>query len=83
MPHWVVQGFASWTQIPCELHGARPTKVAAVCAWLTSTNVSDLKSWLGLASYYQCYIPQFADIANSLHWLTDKDAPFEWDATCI
>ena len=34
----------------------------AVCAWPTPTNVSDLKSFLGLASYYRHYIPQFADV---------------------
>ena len=57
-------------------------KVAAVCGWPTPTNVGDLKSFLGLASYYRRYIPQFADIASPLHRLTDKGAPFVWDAAC-
>ena len=57
-------------------------KVAAVCGWPTPTNVGDLKSFLRLASYYRCYIPQFADIASALHRLTDKGAPFVWDAAC-
>ena len=67
MPHWVVQGFISGAQILCEWHAPDPQKVAAVCSWPTPTNVSELKSFLGLASYYRRYIPQFADIANLLH----------------
>ena len=44
-----------------------PQKVAAVHDWTTPTNVSDLQSFLGLASYYWRYIPCFADIAKPLH----------------
>lgn len=36
--------------------------------WTTPTNVSDLRSFLGLASYFQHYIPCFA---ASLHRLTE------------
>ena len=51
-----------------------PQKVAAVHDWTTPTNVSDLRSFLGLASYYRRYIPCFADIAAPLHHLTEKGA---------
>ena len=47
-------------------------KVFAVCDWDTLKNVSELKSFLGLASYYQCYICQFADIVTPLNNLTNK-----------
>ena len=57
-------------------------KVAAVQEWETPKNVSDLKSFLGLASYYRRYISNFADIAAPLHHLTEKGVPFVWDADC-
>ena len=59
-----------------------PQKVTAVQDWTTPTNVSDLRSFLGLASYYRRYIPRFADIAAPLHRLTDKGALFSWDPAC-
>ena len=59
-----------------------PQKVAAVCDWTTPTNVSDLRSFLGLASYYRQYIPHFADIAASLHRLTEKGATFWRNPAC-
>ena len=59
-----------------------PQKVAAVHDWTTPTNVSDLRSFLGLASYYRRYIPRFADIAAPLHRLTEKGATFQWDPAC-
>ena len=59
-----------------------PQKVAAVHDWTTPTNVSDLRSFLGLASYYRRYIPRFADIAAPLHHLTEKGATFRWDPAC-
>ena len=57
-------------------------KLAAVQDWATPTNVSQLKSFLGLASYYRRYISDFAHIAAPLHCLTQKNAPFLWNANC-
>ena len=59
-----------------------PQKVAVVHDWTTPTNISDLRSFLRLASYYRRYIPRFADIAKQLHQLTGKGAPFIWDPAC-
>ena len=38
--------------------------------------------FLGLASYYRRFIPQFSVIANPLFALTRKDAIFQWNAQC-
>ena len=55
---------------------------AAVSDWETPNNVGELWSFFGLASYYRCYIYQFADVAAPLNYLTNKGVPFIWDNNC-
>lgn len=57
-------------------------KTSAVCDWPTPTDVANLRSFLGLASYYRRYIHKFADIAAPLYQLTNKGALFEWTESC-
>ena len=59
-----------------------PGKVAAVRDWPTPHNVAELRSFLGLASYYRRFVKGFADIATPLHRLTQKAQPFDWSADC-
>ena len=59
-----------------------PQKTSAVRDWPTPVDVSNLRSFLGLASYYRRYIHQFAEIAGPLHHLTNKGVPFIWSGTC-
>ena len=59
-----------------------PAKVAAVRDWPTPANVGELRSFLGLASYYRRFVRGFATIASPLHRLTDKGQPFTWDSNC-
>ena len=46
------------------------------------TNVSKLRQFLGLASYYRRFVPAFAKIAAPLHSLIKKNSPFCWTSTC-
>ena len=59
-----------------------PSKTSAVCNWSTPSDTSNLRSFLGLASYYQRYIHNFAEIATPLHQLTNKGVTFEWTPSC-
>ena len=59
-----------------------PQKVAAVQDWPVPTCVADVKSFVGLCTYYRRFVKQFAQIASPLHQLTRKGARFEWSATC-
>ncbi|KAJ8386845.1 hypothetical protein AAFF_G00166400 [Aldrovandia affinis] len=59
-----------------------PAKIAAVRDWPPPTNISDLQSFLGLASYYRRYVQDFATIARPLHHLTDRGQPYVWDDPC-
>ena len=48
---------------------ANPKKVEQVKNWPVPTNQKELQSFLGLASYYSCFILKFAAIAKCLHQL--------------
>ena len=56
--------------------------IQAVQEWPLPQNVTALKQFLGLASYYRRYVENFATIAAPLHVLTQKNVPFHWNQAC-
>jgi len=59
-----------------------PDKVAAIATWPTPTNVSEVRTFCGLASYYRTFVQDFAKLAKPLHNLTQKNATFVWNQEC-
>lgn len=55
-----------------------PQKISAVKEFPTPNNVKCLQRFLGLASYYRRFIPQFSSIAKPLFELLKKDVSFIW-----
>ncbi|CAA0826246.1 Uncharacterized mitochondrial protein AtMg00860, partial [Striga hermonthica] len=55
-----------------------PTKIAAIQNWSVPKNPSEVRSFLGLASYYRRFIEGFSKIALPLTNLTRKSVKFEW-----
>lgn len=55
-----------------------PDKVTCITSMPAPTNVTGVKSFLGLANYYRRFIAQFSIIAKPLYLLTKKDVPFAW-----
>ena len=55
--------------LSAEEISVNPKKVEKVWDWLIPTNGKEVHSFLGLASYYQRFIPKFAKIAQCLHEL--------------
>ncbi len=60
-----------------------PTKLAVVRDWPPPTNISELRSFLGLASYYRRFVRDFATIASPLNQLTNKGRQFGWSEDCV
>jgi ribonuclease HI len=59
-----------------------PSKVRDVLNWMTPTNVSEIRSFLGLAGYYRWFIMDFSKIAKPMMKLLKKNKAFEWTAEC-
>jgi hypothetical protein len=59
-----------------------PTKVQEVLDWKAPTTVTEVRSFLGLAGYYRCFIPNFSKIAKPMMQLLQKDEKFEWTLKC-
>ena len=59
-----------------------PAKTDMVRQWPTPTSATEVRSFLGLASYYRRFMPQFAQVAHPLHQLTERDMDFAWSEAC-
>ncbi|GJX81232.1 putative reverse transcriptase domain-containing protein, partial [Tanacetum coccineum] len=57
-----------------------PSKIEAVKNWKAPTTSSEIRSFLGLAGYYRCFITNFYKIAKLLTSLTQKNKKYEWGA---
>ncbi|KIH63672.1 hypothetical protein ANCDUO_06024 [Ancylostoma duodenale] len=59
-----------------------PEKTEAIDRYPTPKNVTDVKAFLGMCSFFRRFIHRFAAIAASLTALTKKDTPFKWTPEC-
>ena len=59
-----------------------PEKIAVVRNWPVPVTTKQVRSFLGLCSYYRRFINKFADIARPLHKLTETTSMFEWTESC-
>ena len=61
---------------------ADPEKVRTVHDWPVPSDKKDVRSFLGLASYYRKFIKGFAAISKPLNTLLAKDENFKWSDKC-
>ena len=59
-----------------------PKKIEAVKNWPTPRNGKQVKSFLGLASYYRRFIDSFSTVAKPLTKLTSCKNKFNWTEEC-
>ena len=55
-----------------------PAKIEAVKEWDQPRNVTEIRSFLGLAGYYRRFIKNFSKIARPMTNLLKKTKEFEW-----
>ena len=59
-----------------------PEKIEAITSWKTPRNLHEVRSFLGLCSYYRKFVKGFGDSAHPLHRLTEKGHHFSWTEEC-
>ena len=84
-------------QVSAEGIATDPKKIEAVSNWAVPTTLKELRTFVGFASYYRRYVPQFTQVATPLHRLITaackevKEKPRlrskftlgnRWDETC-
>jgi hypothetical protein len=55
-----------------------PTKVTTIVDWMIPSTVLEVRSFLGLASYYRRFIEGFSKIAKPMTSLLEKGKEFKW-----
>jgi len=57
-------------------------KIESVQSWPKLSSAIEIRSFLGLAVYYRCFVEGFSSIAALLTRLTQKGALFRWSDEC-
>ena len=59
-----------------------PNNIDKVSSWPRPKNPSEVRSFIGLASFYRRFIPRFAQVSSPLTNLTQKGRQFLWTEEC-
>ena len=59
-----------------------PQKIEAIVNWKPPMNVTEIRSFLGLAGYYRKFVEGFSKLAAPLTKLTRKEEKFVWSEAC-
>jgi transposase InsO family protein/predicted aspartyl protease len=59
-----------------------PSKVEAVRSWPTPQTKTEVRSFLGTASYYRRFVPEFATVAAPLHAVASPKTAWVWTEEC-
>jgi hypothetical protein len=62
--------------------GMDPVKVDGILVWPAPHNVKEVQSFVGFCNFYRCFIKDFSNTAQPLHYLTTKDKVWEWSDAC-
>jgi hypothetical protein len=59
-----------------------PEKIKSIMDWPIPKDVSDIRSFMGITSYYQNFIEGFSKIAHPITSLQKKGTKFTWSEKC-
>ncbi|KAG8482854.1 hypothetical protein CXB51_024015 [Gossypium anomalum] len=59
-----------------------PSKISAIVNWKPPKDVSEIRSFLGLAGYYRRFVKGFSMIASPMTKLLQKNVKFDWTEEC-
>ncbi|KAG8478487.1 hypothetical protein CXB51_028219 [Gossypium anomalum] len=59
-----------------------PSKISAIVDWKPPKNVTEVRSFLGLAGYYRRFVNGFSIITAPMTRLLRKNVKFEWTEEC-
>ena len=59
-----------------------PDKIEVIMNWPTPRNVTDVRSFIGLAGYYRRFIEGFSKVAHAITSFQKKVMKFEWNSKC-
>ncbi|KAG8491074.1 hypothetical protein CXB51_014234 [Gossypium anomalum] len=59
-----------------------PSKISAIVDWKPPKNVTEVRSFLGLAGYYRRFVNGFSIVAAPMTGLLQKNVKFEWTEEC-
>ena len=59
-----------------------PSKITAIQDWKQPTTPTEVRSFMGLASYYRKFVKDFSKISGPLTKLTKKHEKFKWTSDC-
>ncbi|KAG8493004.1 hypothetical protein CXB51_012618 [Gossypium anomalum] len=59
-----------------------PSKISAIVNWKPPKDVSEVRSFLGLAGYYRRFVEGFSMIASPMTKLLQKNVKFDWTEEC-
>jgi hypothetical protein len=59
-----------------------PDKIRSIMEWPTPKDISDIRSFMGLAGYYRRFIKGFSKIGCPITTLQKKEVKFIWSSKC-
>jgi hypothetical protein len=59
-----------------------PGKVKDIIDWKPPTTIYQVRSFLGTAGYYRCFIPYFSKVSKPITELLKNQVKFVWSSNC-